>query len=273
MRMRPDKLAISAVCILFSVASHAAPVLTDINFNLSDLSGWTQQGTGGLVVGTTISTSGDTRWYTRRDIPLADGEAFLFEAAMSGSVTGNAGELGARLWATFLDQSAPIIPPPPSKQTRRVEARLMENIDGSLYYALFDGMDNTEKASINVPWMQVVPQNVVRLRRQLVNQESLIFLEVLSMSNLFSVSVPLQSFNTGENSGDEFGFGHIISGIYQTNWERLRLIRSNEADTFLPTSEVPIPPTFYMFFAGLVFFSFFWRIQRGCIGRVTSIDC
>jgi len=262
----PNILLPFAVCLLlmhpFSI--HAA-VITEFNYALASLSetellaDWTSQGAGSRAGVAITSNSGSTFTYTRNDIPIGGGQAWMFEAVMSADQISGAGARGARMWTRFIDPGAPAFPS--GDKLRHVELRLIENAAMERRFALFDALGGGEKLSITANW--AVPSNPyrVRLRRQLVGADDLIFLEAqlanaLPGSTWISESTSVSGLSFQDASAvptpNEFGFGNhsTPSGDFDSLWPTIRLMASNEADTLLP-AVVPVPASVWLFGSGL----------------------
>ena len=210
-------------------------------------------------LGTNITAPvGGSRVYTRNDLAISNGEAFLIEATLSANLIGGPGEAGARLSALFTDVNAPNLPPGIPKH-RALEIRIIETVTSVRRYTLVDLNNLTtpgghEIAAIDVDWTNSNPPNTVRLRRQLVGLDDLIFMEVMdnSLDLLFSESVLVSSLGFGVSARNVIGFGHVEQLQGTSEWESLRVMRSNEADTFLPPlASVPEPTTLALMGLGL----------------------
>ena len=144
---------------------------------------------------------------------------------------------GSRLIVQFLDTEAPQVPPPPYKQLRRVEVRFQDNGGGTRWISLVDGTDGSEKAALLFDWASTSPRTVVRVRRQQIGLDNWIFLEAgPSADSLASQQVRLVEFGADFGADSLFQFGNIVAGNYTSDWEVVRIVRSNEPDTELPLS-------------------------------------
>lgn len=246
-------IAISAVLMLSGVSANAATI-TDLSYDLFTLSeaqlqnDWTASGLGARTGITLAPCCGYSFYYIRSDLEIRNGQAFLLDAVVSAPPLAVAGERGVRMWAAFTDSNTPL----PAPKRRDVEVRLYENAAGQRRFALSDGLNGTELASIPADWTSGTPRYEVRLRRQLVGTDSIIFLDVGPEGGSFlSTQVALSLFSFSPGAGNEFGFGNLVSGTYASDWESVRVIVSSEADTLLPPPAVPLPAALPLFASGL----------------------
>lgn len=248
----------------YSGISHA--LTTEFNYELASLSeaellvDWTGIGTS-VRTGKVISSVGNTRTYLRNDIPIGGGQAWMFEAVMSADQITGAGERGARMWARFTDLGAPAFPL--GDKSRHVELRLLENAALERRFVLFDALGGGEMLSITGDWAY---SHRVRLRRQLIGIDDLIFLEAqlasASPGAWTSVSTLVSGLSHQVATASEFGFGNhsTPSGDFDSQWSTIRLMASDDADTLLPTV-VPEPSTYLLLGSGMLGLAF-WRRRR-----------
>lgn len=209
-------------------------------------SGWTATG-GGTRTGTTISAGGSQYYYTRGDFDISGRQTWLIEAVLSAPAVGVPGERGARLWTKFFDPDALPIPPPPFRQLRTIEVRLMEDAGGNKRLALVDGADGSEKAALQFDWTTTGPRYRVRLKRQQIGGVNYVLLQT-EPANTFedptnlnpdpdtsnSVKVALSVFSTTTGSVSEFGFGNLVPGTYSSDFESILVTRATDSTTVLP---------------------------------------
>lgn len=251
-------LLVGAATVQAAVITHDYydfPSVSEAEF----LNEWTRTGTGGWgaynIHAMSISGTGGGLTYTRTDIPIDNGQAWMFEAVMSAPALGGAGTHGMGWWASFSDPEAPPFPPGP--KSRRIEVRLAETGGGQRRFALVDGADGTEITSIVANWANAAERYRVRLRRQLIGTNALIFLEAqladaLPSAGWISQAVPLSMFSPQPFSSNEFGFGNVVPGYWSSAWDSLRVMTSDMSDTLLPTADAPLPSTVLLLSAGLM---------------------
>jgi len=129
---------------------------------------------------------------------------------------------------------------------------------GAYRVDLVDGTNGSIEGSLPKDWSVVAPRLRVRMRHQEMEGVRTIFLmvedstlwkadlsEPVSPDSTNTLSVPSSSFGSRPASA-QFGFGNVISGVYNSDWEVVRVIRSSESDTFLPPPPIAaptVPPT------------------------------
>jgi hypothetical protein len=252
-------LALSCVLgMMLAMPSHAL-VIYDKTYDLSTapepIPDWSKAG-GGTRTGTLLSTASNTLTYTRNDLALGNREAFLIEAVVSAGPIGIQGERGARLWATFFDPDAPGLPP--GDKSRQVEVRLYEDAIGNRNIALYDGVTGSEMASLALDWSTSIPALRIRLMRQLVGGIDHMLLQAGSSgageSQMLSTQAALSNFGFLLTNANELGFGHAISSTFNSNWESIRVIATDDRATLLPpgSGSVPNLATAWLVWAGML---------------------
>lgn len=254
----------SAVCacvfMLFGVIAHAAPIITGLSYDLTTLSDaeletdWTRIDGGSTRAGIRIDSANNTLHYVNTSLDLTNNNAFLFDAVVSGSALDADGELGARMWAKFRQPATPPI------HFNHVELRFVRQ-SSAYRIDLLDGTNGNFMATLNKNWTSIAPRYQVRFGHQQIGGIDYIIFQADDPTQFDSfgrlknpdatnsVSVALSSFGIASGSA-EFGFGNVASGVYYSDWESLRIIHSNEADTLLP--QAPIPPAVWSFGSGLI---------------------
>lgn len=245
------------LAVIFSVANASAAVVYDQFYDLNTapdpIPDWTKMGDGGRV-GAMFATNGNTLTYTRTDLALDNREAFLIEAVMSADALGGVGERGARLWASFFDPDAP--PFPPDNKCHLVEIRLQEGSAGKRRVSLFDGIDGTEMASLALDWAVAGPRLRIRLMRQLIGGTDYMVLQAgpsdAGEDQTDSVQAALSGFGFNLANTNELGFGHAVAGTFNSHWESIRVIATDDQTTLLPPTVVPVPASVWLFGSGLL---------------------
>jgi len=248
------------LCLLgfvFAVANVSAAIVYDQTYDLltapDPLPDWTETGLEGRV-GNVLSTNGNTLTYTRTDLALNNREAFMIEAVMSADVLGGVGERGARLWASFFDPDAPGFPP--GDKSRLVEIRLLEGSGGNRRISLFDGVGGTEMANLALDWAVVAPRFRIRLMRQLIGSTDFMVLQAgpsdAGEVQMASAQAALSGFNMVLANTNELGFGHAVAGTFNSHWESIRVIATDDQATLLPPAVVPVPASVWLFATGLL---------------------
>jgi hypothetical protein len=248
------------IAVLFSVFSASpapAQVITDLAYDLAAISepellvDWVGAGTG-IRAGIRVTTSGDTRYYTNSNLVLDNGGAYLMDIVFSGEAIGADGERGARMWVRFRD---PLLPP---LQYRYVEVRFLRDA-GTIRVGLFNSPSApsaSSLASLPQDWRSASPRLRVRIRYQEVADVPTIFLVAEDStqwapdlsgpltpdaSNTLSLPVDGTTFPPSPGSSG-FGFGNFVAGSYYSDYEAVRIIRSSESDTVLPSAfDLAIP--------------------------------
>lgn len=233
-----------SMLLFYAAGSNAGPVISEFEYTLGTLSNaelandWISTGNIDDRVGQTITSSGNPLYFSRSDVPIGNGEAFLFEAVFSAPALTAAGERGARLIVEFIDLDLPQIPPAPYSQLRRVELRLQDDGAGMRWVSLVDGTDGSEKAAVYADWANTNPRNLVRLRRQQIGTSHWIFIEVgPTPESLVTSQVSLSEFGSSPGAASLFLFGNFVGGNYASNWERIRIVRSDSPYTQLPIEQ------------------------------------
>ncbi len=248
------------LCLLgfvFAVANVSAAIVYDQTYDLltapDPLPDWTRAGDG-TRTGILFSTAGNTLTYSRTDLSLGNREAFLIEAVMSASSLGGAGERKARLWASFFDPDAPGLPP--GDKSRKVEIRLQEDGAGNRRVSLFDGIGGTEMTSLALDWAVAAPQLRIRLMRQLIGGTDYMVLQAgpsnAGEDQMDSVQAALSGFGFNLANTNELGFGHAVAGSFNSRWESVRVIATDDQVALLPPAVVPVPASVWLFATGLL---------------------
>jgi len=153
----------------------------------------------------------------------------------------------------FTDASALMLPPAAIPKFRHIELRLEEDGSDNRRFALVDGNDNSEKASLALDWSDNQPRWRIRIRRD--NTDIIMEAEPAHTGPSYTyplnypvppphaVTVPIASFSFPAGTSSEFGFGHFLAGAYNSYWESIHVTTADDATTALPywPPEPPAP--------------------------------
>ncbi|MDY0000001.1 MAG: Ig-like domain-containing protein [Polyangia bacterium] len=215
----------------------------------SSLSDWTTVNGGATRIGSTITSTGNTLWYTRSNQSLEDKSAFLFEAVLTAENLVVDEERGARMWVAFSDPSV-LMP----GDVWRLEVRLHCEMGTSDQIKLWDVHADTAVASLNKPWSGNPIR--IRLKRQTLGSTDYVFLQAEDattwedppQNNILndstkSMAVAVSTLLPAAGSC-EFGFGHKVVGSYSSDWESVHITTCDDAGTVLPYwPPAPLAPT------------------------------
>ena len=248
-------------CIVFVVAASAPPAqeitindYTDLAADPDDpLTGWVETG-GAVRSGMTITSTSNTKTYTRSDVAMGDGQAFMIEAVVSAEGLGGAGERGARMWVKFVDPSAP--PVPSGDKIRHLEVQLVEDGVGGRRFALIDAIADSELASIAADWSVTADRYRVRLKRQQISGSDYMVLQAEKASGYddphdrnpdpdtpSSKKVLISGLLWQLTTANEIGFGHhsLPTGDFASDWVSVHVTGTDSAVFELPYW-APAPP-------------------------------
>lgn len=204
--------------------------------------------------GITITSASNTKIYTRTDVAMGTGQAFMLEAVVSADPMGGAGERGARMWAKFVDPSAPAFPS--GVKIRHLEVQLLEDGVGSRRFALIDAIAGTELVSIAADWSNPADRYRVRLKRQQISGSNYMVLQAEKASEIddpddrnpdpdtpSSQKVLISGLQWQLTTANELGFGHhsLPTGDFASDWVSIHVTGTDSAGVELPYWPV-VPP-------------------------------
>ena len=239
----------------------AASVVENLYYDLATISeaellnDWNAFGDAGRS-GITITSASNIRYYTRTDVAMGAGQAFMLEAVVSADPITSAGERGARMWVKFADPSAPAFPS--GDKIRHLEVRLLEDAGGSQRFALVDAIAGGELVSIAADWSIPADRYRVRLKRQQISGSDYMVLQAEKASEIddpddrnpdpdtpSSQKVLINELQWQLTTANELGFGHhsLPTGDFASDWVSVHVTGTNSAVDELPywPPEPPAP--------------------------------
>lgn len=229
------------------VLTESAPVLAApaaITHNLyydlatDPLSDWTIVNGGAYRTGIRIESTVNTLWYYRDDLDIDNHKAFQIEAVVSGSAMSADGELGARMWVKFRDDSMS------PGECINIEVRFVQ-VCGGYQIDMMDGNTGWLVARLDKDWTKTSPRLRVRIKRQEVSGQDYILLQSEESSSwddpaqpnnlntINSQAVAVQ-FLTVAPGDSEIGFGNPVAGNYYSDWESVHITTASDLTTVLP---------------------------------------